>query len=139
MPHDSSPSADPVPLTLSLPPRPARGLTDDLVRPISGALEAEVLDLAVPDIEVAKFLVRIAHGDSGFVARTDSGERAVAIVAATTAALMGDDIPAALANPDVAFLRGLKPEAVEALRGVLLAVETSEPGAVNDALRVLRG
>ncbi|UFS94657.1 hypothetical protein [Nocardia huaxiensis] len=139
MPHDSSPSADPVPLTLSLPPRLARGLTDDLVRPISANSEAEVLDLAVPDIEVAKFLVRIAHGDSGFVARTDSGERAVAIVAATTAALMGDDIPAALANPDVAFLRGLKPEAVAALRGVLLAVETSEPGAVNDALRVLRG
>lgn len=128
-----------MPLTLSLPPRLARGLTDDLVRPISANSEAEVLDLAVPDIEVAKFLVRIAHGDSGFVARTDSGERAVAIVAATTAALMGDDIPAALANPDVAFLRGLKPEAVAALRGVLLAVETSEPGAVNDALRVLRG
>ncbi|MBL1073313.1 hypothetical protein JK358_02775 [Nocardia sp. 2] len=136
MPHDSSP-ADPVPLTLSMPPRPARGLVDDLVRPISPNPEAEILDLAVSDTEIGVFLVRIAHGDKGFVARTDSGARALAIVAATTAALMGDDIPTALANPDLDFLRGLKPPAVEALREVLLAIETADRAAVETALSVL--
>ena len=55
------------------------------------------------------------------------------------AALCGEDIRAALAAPDIAFLTGLKPPAVEAFREVLLAVETVEVAAVTTALAVLGG
>lgn len=96
-----------------------------------------MLDLSGPDAEIAEFLVRIAHSATGFVARTDSGERAVAIVAATVAALMGEDIHAALASPDIPFLKGLKPPAVDALREVLIAIETDNHPAVEAALAAL--
>ncbi|WP_187703148.1 hypothetical protein [Nocardia yunnanensis] len=137
MPHDSSPAPEPVALTLSVPPRPARGLTEDLVRPISSDPGVEVLDLALDDVAVAEFLVRIVHGDNGFVARTADGARALAGIAATVAALIGDDIPAALATPDLDFLRGLRPPAIEALRAVLLAIETGDVESVTAALAVL--
>ncbi|APA94792.1 hypothetical protein KP696_15020 [Nocardia seriolae] len=139
VPHDSSHAPEPVALSLSVPPRPARGLAEDLVRPVSADAGAEVLDFALDDEAVSEFLVRIVHGDSGFVARVDSGERAVAAIAATVAALIGDDIRAALATPDIAFLTGLKPPAVEAFREVLLAVETADVAAVTAALAVLGG
>ncbi|MBF6178830.1 hypothetical protein [Nocardia otitidiscaviarum] len=139
MSHDS-PAPEPIPLTLSVPPRPERGLTDDLVRPVGPVHpEIEVVDLTASDAAVAEFLVRVAHSDSGFVARTDSGERAVGIIAATVAALMGEDIHSALANPDIDFLTGLKPPAVAALREVLLAIETGNQDAVTAALTVLTG
>ncbi|MFE3191608.1 hypothetical protein ACFXHA_21540 [Nocardia sp. NPDC059240] len=137
MPHDSSHAPEPVALSLSVPPRPARGLTEDLVRPVSADPGLEVLDLSLGDVAVSEFLVRIVHGDSGFVARADSGERALAGIAATVAALIGDDILAALAGPDVGFLTGLRPPAIEALREVLLAIETEDVAAVTAALSVL--
>lgn len=139
MPHDSHPAPEPVPLQLSFPAKPGgQGLTDGLVRAITADPGVTpVLDLSADDETVSEFLVRIAHGDSGFVARTDSGERALAIVAATVAALCGDDIRRALRRPDVAFLRGLKGPAVEALRDILLAVETTDPESVRAALAIL--
>lgn len=96
-----------------------------------------MLDLAQPDERIVEFLVGVAHSDTGFIAATGSGPRAVAIVAATAAALCGEDIPAALAGPDIAFLRGLTAPAVEALREVLLAIETDRPSAVTEELRIL--
>ncbi|MFD7843444.1 hypothetical protein ACFV4K_10985 [Nocardia sp. NPDC059764] len=139
MPHDSSHAPEPVALSLSVPPRPARGLTEDLVRPITADPGVEILDLTLDDEAVSEFLVRIVHGDTGFVARTDSGERALAAVAATVAALCGEDIRTALTTPDTAFLTGLQPPAVEAFRDVLLAVETSDEVAVRTGLAVLGG
>ncbi|MEU0545558.1 hypothetical protein [Nocardia sp. NPDC005978] len=139
MPHDSHPAPEPVSLQLSFPAKPGgQGLTAGLVRPVTADPGAvPVLDLAAADETVSEFLVRIAHGDTGFIARTDSGERALAIVAATVAALCGDDIRRALQRPDVAFLRGLKGPAVEALRDILLAIETTDRDAVTSALTVL--
>ncbi|MVU79777.1 hypothetical protein GPX89_21350 [Nocardia sp. ET3-3] len=137
MPHDSSHAPEPVALSLSVPPRPARRLAQDLVRPVSADPGVEVLDPGLDDEAVSEFLVRIVHGDSGFVLRTDSGERALAGIAATVAALIGDDIRAALTSPDLEFLTGLKPPAVEALREVLLAVETAAVADVTAALAVL--
>ncbi|WP_067825908.1 hypothetical protein [Nocardia inohanensis] len=136
MPHDLPPAPEPVALSLSMPPAPARGLTQDLVRPIAATPGTEVLDLTAGDEAISEFLVRIAHADTGFVARTDSGDRAIAIVAATVAALCGEDIRAALTAPDIAFLKGLKPPAVEAFRSVLLAIESDDP-AVATALTAL--
>ncbi|MCU1648618.1 MAG: hypothetical protein JWN03_8893 [Nocardia sp.] len=139
MPHDSAPASEPVLMQLSVPVKPGvQGITAGLVRPITADPSlAEILDLAADDETVSEFLVRIAHSDTGFVARTDSGDRAVALIAATVAALIGDDIRAALTKPDIAFLTGLKPPAVEALRTVLLAIETDNPDAVTSALAAL--
>lgn len=140
MPHDSHPAPEPVLLQLGVPAKPGgQSLTAGLVRAVTAdSGSAEVLDLAIDDEAVSEFLVRIAHSDTGFVARTDSGERAVAIVAATVAALCGDDIRLALANPNIAFLTGLKEPAVEALRTVLLAIETTESEALTSALAILQ-
>ncbi|WP_194816699.1 hypothetical protein [Nocardia sp. XZ_19_385] len=127
---------EPVLVALTVPAR--RSLVEGLVREAgvtTGA--APVVDVDVPDAELADFLAGVAHADGGFVARTDSGERAVAVVAATVAALCGEDIRAALAAPDIAFLTGLKPPAVEAARGVLLAVETESVADVTRALGIL--
>ncbi|MEU2120372.1 hypothetical protein [Nocardia niwae] len=128
-------AAEPVLVTLSAPPR--RSLADGLVRNIGASPAAPTLDLDVPDAEIAAFLANAAHSDTGFVARTSSGGRAVAIVAATAAALCGEDIGSALRNPDIAFLTSLKPAAVDAVRSVLLAIETEAVDRVNAALRVL--
>lgn len=125
-------------MQLSVPIRSEqRALTAGLVRPISADTgAAEILDLTAGDETVSEFLVRIAHGDTGFIARTDSGDRAVGIVAATVAALMGEDIRAALAAPDIAFLTGLKQPAIDALHEVLLAIESADPDAITRSLRV---
>ncbi|WP_067532419.1 hypothetical protein [Nocardia crassostreae] len=138
MPHDSAPAPEPVLMQLTVPGKNAAPtLLDGLVRPIGAVPAAAVLEPTADDEAVSEFLVRIAHGDTGFVARTDSGPRALALVAATVAALCGEDIRAALTSPDIEFVKGLKPPAVEALRGVLVAVETNDPDAVHAALAVL--
>ncbi|MFI5538527.1 hypothetical protein ACIA5H_19280 [Nocardia sp. NPDC051900] len=129
--------AEPVLVTLSTPPR--RSLVDGLVRNIGASPAAPTLELDAPDTGIADFLAHVAHSDTGFVARTSSGERALAIVAATAAALCGEDIGAALRAPDIAFLTSLKPPAVEAVRSVLRAIETEAADRVNAALRVLNG
>ncbi len=122
-------------VSLSAPPR--RSLSDGLVRNIGASPAAPTLDLDAPDAEIAAFLAHAAHSDSGFVARTSAGDRAVAVVAATAAALCGEDIGTALRHPDIAFLTSLKPPAIEAVRSVLLAIETEALDQVNAALRVL--
>ncbi|WP_305779618.1 hypothetical protein [Nocardia nova] len=137
MPHDSTPASEPVLLSLSVPTTGPSDLVDGLVRLPSANPQAPVLDLTLSDERVAEFLVGVAHSDTGFVAVTASGERAVAIVAATVAALCGENIRTALTSPDIEFLRGLSASAVQALREVLLAVETERVEAVTAALRVL--
>ncbi|MEU6559999.1 hypothetical protein [Nocardia nova] len=140
MPHDSTPAPEPVLVSLSVPVTrvdPVR----DLVRSPSAEPRVPVLDLDLPDERIAEFLVGAAHAappESGFVAITNSGERAVALVAATVAALCGEDIRAALTTPDIAFVRGLGGPAIQALREVLLAIETERIDAVTEALNVLR-
>src|SRR5690606_23831795 len=134
-PAPDGPAHEPVLVTLSTPAR--RSLVAGLVRPPTADPARPVLDADGADAEVAGFLAAIAHRDTGYIARTDDGARALAIVAATTAALCGEDIRAALERPDIAFLTGLKPPAVEAVRTVLLAIETDRPELVREALAVL--
>ncbi|WP_227978932.1 hypothetical protein [Nocardia spumae] len=138
MPHDQTPASEPVLVSLSVPVAARTDLVQDLVRAPSANPQAPVLDLDLPDERIAEFLVGVAHSDTGFIAVTSSGERAVAIVAATVAALCGDDIRRALTGPDIEFLRGLTAPAVQALREVLLAVETDRVDVLTEALRVLR-
>ncbi|MGW4632553.1 hypothetical protein [Nocardia sp. NPDC004415] len=117
MTHDDH---EPVLVTLSTPAR--RSLVAGLLRPEGST--PDPVDVDIPDLDLAAFLAGIAHADHGFVARTTSGPRALAVVAGTVAALCGEDIPTALTTPDLAFLKGLKPPAIEATRTVLLGIET---------------
>lgn len=123
---------------MSLRPPPRRTLAEGLVRP-PGPVPPGVhaLDLDLPDADLADFVGTAVHGDAGFVARTADGARAVAVLAATAAALCGEDVRRALAEPDIAFLAGLNPEAVEAVRGVLLWIESDAPDRITAALGVL--
>ncbi|MBF6173513.1 hypothetical protein [Nocardia blacklockiae] len=139
MSHESSSAAEPVLVPLSVPGVARASLVDGLVRATSAATQAPLLDGNAPDEQVAAFLVGAAHTEIGFVARTSSAARALAIIAGTAAALCGEDIRAALRAPDVEFLRGLQPPAVQALREVLLAVESDTPDEVARGLRVLAG
>ncbi|WP_225730387.1 MULTISPECIES: hypothetical protein [unclassified Nocardia] len=138
-------SNEPVLVSLSAPSR--RSLIDGLVRAVAPGA-ARVLDLdTASEPEIADFLAEIAHTDGGFVARIGVGtpqissaraaERALAIIAATAAALCGDDIRTALRSPDIAFLTSLKPPAIEAVRTVLLAIETNDPGELAAGLAIL--
>ncbi|MGV8872501.1 MAG: hypothetical protein ACOH2Q_08245 [Rhodococcus sp. (in: high G+C Gram-positive bacteria)] len=100
---------------------------------VAETAEAVVFALRTPGIAVADTPRRIAdvlavvsHADVGLVARAETGDDVLAILAATVASLRGDDIAAALAAPNVAALRALIPEAAEAVREVLLGVEISD-------------
>ncbi|MFF3221328.1 hypothetical protein ACFYV7_00910 [Nocardia suismassiliense] len=135
MAHGAETPGEPVLIALSAPAR--RSIVDDLVRVPTTGDSAPILDADAPDADIADFLAAIVHTDTGFIARTSSGTRALAIVAATAAALCGEDIRTALSTPDTAFLNALKPPAVEALRTVLLAIETEHPDEVTHALAPL--
>ncbi|WP_278260836.1 hypothetical protein [Nocardia sp. AG03] len=130
MTHDDH---EPVLVTLSTPAR--RSLVAGLLRPEGST--PDPVDVDIPDPDLAAFLAGIAHADHGFTARTTSGPRALAVVAGTVAALCGEDIPTALATPNVPFLKGLKPPAIEATRTVLLGIETPVEQEVAAALAVL--
>ncbi|MEU7763596.1 hypothetical protein AB0B25_00500 [Nocardia sp. NPDC049190] len=138
MAEQTEATREPVLMTLSAPAR--RNVVDGLVRDVGMSGHAvPILDLDARDAEIADFLAGIAHADSGFVARTSSGASALAVIAGTAAALCGEDIRAALSNPDIAFLNALKPPAVEAVRSVLLAIETEAATQVTAALSALTG
>lgn len=126
---------EPVLVSLTAPAR--RSLVDGLVRPRGASPAAQLVNIDIPDAALADFLAGIAHADTGFVARTNSGERALAIIAGTAATLCGEDIHTALANPDIAFLTALQPPAIEAVRSVLLAIETDAAEAVAATLEIL--
>lgn len=75
---------------------------------------------------IADVLAVVSHSDVGFVARAETGDEVISILAATVASLRGDDIRAALAAPNVAALSALGPEAAEAVREVLIGVEIAD-------------
>lgn len=86
---------------------------------------------------VADFLAVLAHADTGFVARADTASDVLALLSGTAAALSGFDVRDALTEPDAGRLSRLIPEAADALREILLAVEVDDDEAVIDGLREL--
>ncbi|MGH8882349.1 MAG: hypothetical protein ACRD0P_34220, partial [Stackebrandtia sp.] len=128
--------SEPVMVELTFPERIVeRGLVDGLVVPAGSFAGERLVDLTLPDEAVADVLADIAHRPDGFAARTGEVSRALAIVAATAAALCGEDIRAALHRPDTAFLTGLSNGAVGAVREVLLGLESESPAELESALR----
>ena len=81
--------------------------------------------------QVADFLAVLAHTEVGFVARVPDSAGVLQVLAATVAALRGDDVAAAWRAPDVATLRGVPDPAARALREVLRSIEV--PDAVEAA------
>lgn len=128
--------AEPVLVELTVPRRVAqRGLVDGLPVPVGRFSGVDLLDLALPDERIAEFLVAAVHRPGGFAARTSEVSRALALVAATAAALCGEDIRKALTSPDIDFLNGLSSGAVDALHEVLLGIETEAPAELERVLR----
>lgn len=76
--------------------------------------------------EVSDFLAVLVHSGRGFVARVADGAGVVRVLAATVAALRGDDVGAAWAAPDPAALRSVPEPAARALREVLLRIEVPD-------------
>lgn len=128
--------SQPVLVELTVPKRTTeRGLLDGLVVPAGTFAGTRMVEPALSDDGVADLLAEVAHGSDGFAARGDSAARALAIVAATAAALCGDDIRTALRSPDTEFLSGLSGGAVDAVREVLLGIESDYPAELEQALR----
>lgn len=80
---------------------------------------------------IADILAVVAHAEVGFVAQAADGREALSILAATVAALRGDDILKALSAPDLAALAVLRPEAADATRTVLLGIEVDDASSVH--------
>jgi hypothetical protein len=128
--------SQPVLVELTVPKRTTdRGLVDGLVVPTGTFAGVRMVEPALSDEGVADLLAEVAHSPDGFAARGDTATRALAILAATAAALCGDDIRTALRSPDTAFLSGLSDGAVDAVREVLLGIESDEPAEMEQALR----
>lgn len=87
--------------------------------------------------DVADFLAVLAHAETGFVARAGTADDVLAVLAATVAALRGDDVRAAWTQPDVGALAALRPGAAAAVREVLLGVEVADLAEVVAGLAVL--
>ena len=86
---------------------------------------------SAPPRRIADVLAVVAHSEVGFTARARSGSEVLSVISATVAALRGDDITAALAAPDVKALAALRPEAADAVRSVLLAIEVDDAAAAH--------
>ncbi|WP_072805692.1 hypothetical protein [Rhodococcoides yunnanense] len=80
---------------------------------------------------IADVLAVVAHSDVGFTARARTGDEVISVIAATVAALRGDDILAAFASPNLAALTALRPEAADAVRTVLLGIEIGDATAAH--------
>ncbi|MFE3291789.1 hypothetical protein [Rhodococcus sp. NPDC059234] len=122
----------PAPLAVFVEPDGAgRGWAAESAERIAAAGARPGLDTGLADVDVADFLAVLAHSDAGFVARAGSGEEVVAILAATVAALRGDDIRAAYVRADPAPVAALSAAAAGAVREVLLGIAVADAAAVE--------
>lgn len=104
-------------------------------RPLLDGLLVEESDLPVElsaDIgpsEASDALAFLVHAGRGFAAAAENGAGVLRVLAATVAALRGDDVRAAWSVPDVAWVALVPEPAAQALREVLVHV------VVPDAVR----
>ncbi|MGW4481960.1 hypothetical protein [Rhodococcus triatomae] len=87
--------------------------------------------------DVADFLAVLAHSAVGFVAHAADTREVVAVLAATVAALTGDDIPAAFRAADPAPVAALSSAAAEAVREILVAIAVPAGAGIEADLREL--
>ncbi|MGW0040852.1 hypothetical protein [Rhodococcus sp. NPDC003348] len=126
----------PAPVAVRVEPGAAgRGWAAESAERIAAAGAHPVLPAGSAAEDVADFLAVLAHSDAGFVSYAADGGEVIAILAATVAALRGDDIPAAYLAADPAPLAALSTPAAEAVREVLLAIAVPDAAAVEAHLR----
>ncbi len=128
----------PLPARLAIrvdPGDAGRGWAAESAERIVAAGAHPVLGSGLAAVDVADFLAVLAHAEIGFVAHADTGGEVVAILAATVAALRGDDIPHAYTAADPASVTALGDAAAAAVRQVLLAIAVSDATAVEAHLR----
>lgn len=128
----------PLPARLAIhvdPGSAGRGWAAESAERIVAAGAHPVLGPGLAPADVADFLAVLAHAETGFVARARTGGEVVAILAATVAALRGDDIPSAYTAADPGPVAALGDAASAAVREVLLAVAVPDAGAVETHLR----
>ncbi|MEO9222046.1 MAG: hypothetical protein ABI251_09790 [Mycobacteriaceae bacterium] len=92
------------------------------------------LNATVNARQVADFLAVLVHTEVGFVARVADAAGVLQVLAATVAALRGDDVAAAWRAPDVVGVRGVSDPAARALREVLRSIEVPDACEVVAAL-----
>ena len=119
----------PAPLTIF-----ASDLDPEVTRVITAAGHSAGIAASAPIDQFADFLAVVAHTDAGFVARAADATEIVTVLAATVAALRGNDIRAAITNPDIAPVLALSPEAGAAVREVLQGIVIDDPNAVTAEL-----
>lgn len=125
----------PAPVTVFVTPEGSdSGTLAEAAQVLSDAGHSPGLVPGQPVDAVADFLAVLAHTSVGYVARARDGAEVLSLLAGTVAALRGDDVRAALTNPDVAALAALIPEAAQAVRGVLLGIEVDDPEQVDRVL-----
>lgn len=112
-----------------------RGWAAESAERIAAAGAHPVLPTGLGVADVADFLAVLAHSDAGFVAHAGDGAQVVAILAATVAALRGDDIPAAYLAADPAPVAALGTAAAEAVREILVAIAVPQGAGVDAHLR----
>lgn len=86
------------------------------------------------DEEIADFLAVLTHSMVGFILRADGADDVIRLLAATVASMRGDDVRAALAEPNLRGLIDLNDEAAAMVREILLGIEVADPAGVAQAL-----
>jgi hypothetical protein len=84
------------------------------------------LDAGDTENRTADLLAVVAHSDTGFFAHVHRPDQILGVVAATVAALRGDDIRDAIRRPNIDALTSMHPEAAAATREVLLGIEVDD-------------
>ncbi|UZJ24582.1 hypothetical protein RHODO2019_15870 [Rhodococcus antarcticus] len=123
-------------LTLGMPkPEGHRPLLAGLLVE-AGELPVE-LSADVGPSEAADALAFLVHSGRGFAACADDGTGVLRVLAATVAALRGDDVRAAWSVPDPAWVALVPDPAAEALREVLVHVVVPDVARVAAELAEL--
>lgn len=108
-------------LALGMPPREGRRPLIDGLLVSSSELPVELSGEVGPS-EASDALAFLVHSGRGFAASAPDGAGVLRVLAATVAALRGDDVRTAWAVPDPAWVTAVPDPAAEALRAVLVAV-----------------
>ncbi|WP_024795953.1 hypothetical protein [Tomitella biformata] len=119
----------PAPLVLFVEPDATHGLAD-LAALVVAAGQSVGLVAGRSNEEIADFFAVLTHSMVGFVLRAADAEDVVRLLAATVASMRGDDVRAALAQPNLRGLLGLGDEAAATVREILLGIEVADPVGV---------
>lgn len=123
-------------LTLGMPASGDRRPLLDRLLVSSSELPVE-LSAEVGASEASDALAFLVHAGRGFVASAPDGGGVLRVLAATVAALRGDDVRTAWAVPDPAWVTAVPDPAAEALRAVLVAVVVPDVDRVAAELAAL--